>query len=170
MGRPISYPDRDTSKTQVEGIENLATMNEKPDAVTPSSEETLEEGSVETTHPSFEEKTFAEKKLVRKIDLYLMHTIWILYCFSYMVCCSNSSQQERKRLTDITPGPHSHRQRQSRRHGRTSQPHIRGLLPRHRHLPNRLCVLPSPLKVPPPIPHLTLIHRNMILSRTRPSL
>ena len=78
MGRPISYPDRDTSKTQVEGIENLATMNEKPDAVTPSSEETLEEGSVETTHPSFEEKTFAEKKLVRKIDLYLMHTIWIM--------------------------------------------------------------------------------------------
>lgn len=93
MGRPISYPDRDTSKTQVEGIENLATMNEKPDAVTPSSEETLEEGSVETAHPSFEEKTFAEKKLVRKIDWNLMPTIWILYGFSYMVCCSSSSQQ-----------------------------------------------------------------------------
>lgn len=28
--------------------------------------------------------TVAEKKLVRKIDMYLMPTIWILYCFSYM--------------------------------------------------------------------------------------
>ena len=118
MGRPISYPDRDTSKTQVESIENLATMNEKPDAVTPSSEETLEEGSVETTQPSFEEKTDAEKKLVRKIDLYLVPTIWILYCFSYMVC-SDPSQQKQTSLTDSTTGPHSNRQRQSRRHGRT---------------------------------------------------
>ena len=34
---------------------------------------------------SFVEGTDAEKKLVRKIDLYLMSTIWILYLFSYMV-------------------------------------------------------------------------------------
>ena len=34
---------------------------------------------------AFVEGTDAEKKLVRKIDLYLMSTIWILYLFSYMV-------------------------------------------------------------------------------------
>lgn len=124
MGRPIIYPDRDISKTQVKSIEKLATMNEKPDAITPSSDSALEEGSVETAQPSFEEKTDAEGKLVRKIDLYLMPMIWILYCFSYMVCCSNSSRQKRTSLTDITPGPHRHRQRQSRRHGRAPQSHI----------------------------------------------
>jgi hypothetical protein len=32
----------------------------------------------------FEEGTDEEKKLVRKIDLFLMPTIWVLYCFSYM--------------------------------------------------------------------------------------
>ena len=29
----------------------------------------------------------AEKRLVRKIDLYLMPCIWIVYLFSYMVQC-----------------------------------------------------------------------------------
>ncbi|KAF2729839.1 pantothenate transporter liz1 [Polyplosphaeria fusca] len=32
----------------------------------------------------FTEKTDEEKKLVRKVDLYLMPTIWVLYMFSYM--------------------------------------------------------------------------------------
>ncbi|KAF2249399.1 MFS general substrate transporter [Trematosphaeria pertusa] len=32
----------------------------------------------------FVENTEEEKKLVRKIDLFLMPTIWVLYCFSYM--------------------------------------------------------------------------------------
>lgn len=32
-----------------------------------------------------------EKKLVRKIDLFLMPTIWLMYLLSYMVCsCSRS--------------------------------------------------------------------------------
>ena len=83
----------------MEKMENLATMNEKSDAVTHSSDEALEEGSVETAHTSLEEKTDAEKRLVRKIDLYLMPTIWIPYCFSYMVCCSNYSQHKRASLT-----------------------------------------------------------------------
>lgn len=30
----------------------------------------------------------AEKKLVRKIDLYLMPSVFILYLFSYVVCQS----------------------------------------------------------------------------------
>ena len=76
-------------------------MDEKPEAVTYSSDEVLEEGSVEIAHTSLEEKTDAEKRLVRKIDLYLMPTIWILYCFSYMVCCSNYSQQKRTSLTPL---------------------------------------------------------------------
>jgi hypothetical protein len=93
MARHIKYPDRGIPRVQVEKIENLATMNEKPDTVTHSSDEALEEGSVETAHTSFEEKINVEKKLVRKIDLYLMPTIWILYCFSYMVCRSDYSQK-----------------------------------------------------------------------------
>jgi hypothetical protein len=34
---------------------------------------------------TFVEDTEEEKKLLRKIDAWLMPTIWILYCFSYMV-------------------------------------------------------------------------------------
>ena len=86
MARHTSQPDRDISKVQVEKIENLATVNEKMDAVSHRSDEVLEEGNVKIAHMPFEEKTNAEKRLVRKIDLYLMPTIWVLYCFSYMVC------------------------------------------------------------------------------------
>lgn len=57
-------------KGWTETIDNLATMDNKQD---------VEEGA-------FIEKTDEEKTLVRKIDLFLMPTIWILYCFSYMVC------------------------------------------------------------------------------------
>lgn len=34
---------------------------------------------------TFEEETEAEKKLLRKIDLFLLPTIWIVYLLSYMV-------------------------------------------------------------------------------------
>lgn len=34
---------------------------------------------------TFEEETAAEKKLLRKIDLFLLPTIWIVYLLSYMV-------------------------------------------------------------------------------------
>jgi len=33
---------------------------------------------------AFVEGTDEEKRLVRKVDMWLMPTIWILYCFSYM--------------------------------------------------------------------------------------
>lgn len=32
----------------------------------------------------FEENTVEEKKLVRRIDMYLMPSVWVLYLFSYM--------------------------------------------------------------------------------------
>jgi hypothetical protein len=98
------YSGRGIPRVEVKSIKNLATMNEKLDTVTHSSDEALEEGSAETVLMSFEEKTDAEKKLVWKIDLYLMPTIWILYCFSYMVCRSNSPQ--RKNRTSPTNSPH----------------------------------------------------------------
>ena len=37
------------------------------------------------TEVQWTENTPEEKKLVRKIDMWLMPTIWILYMFSYMV-------------------------------------------------------------------------------------
>lgn len=55
-------------KSWVETVDNVATINEKKDAST----------------NGFVEGTDEEKKLVRKIDLFLMPTIWVLYCFSYM--------------------------------------------------------------------------------------
>jgi hypothetical protein len=79
------HPDRDFWKAGVERIGNIATTDEKQDAVAHTSVEAQEEVPVKIAETSFEEKTDAEKKLVRKIDLYLMPTIWILYCFSYMV-------------------------------------------------------------------------------------
>lgn len=35
--------------------------------------------------PAFEEQTEAEKKLLRKIDMCLLPTIWLVYLLSYMV-------------------------------------------------------------------------------------
>lgn len=85
MALRTEHPDRDFWKTEVERIGNIATTDEKQDAVTHTSLGAQDEGTVKIAETSFEEKTEAEKKLVRKIDLYLMPTIWILYCFSYMV-------------------------------------------------------------------------------------
>lgn len=34
---------------------------------------------------TFEEETEAEKKLLRKIDMFLLPTIWLVYLLSYMV-------------------------------------------------------------------------------------
>ena len=58
----------DEPKAFVSMIDNVAAFYEKK--------------SEETT--GFIEGTDEEKKLVRKIDLFLMPTIWVLYCFSYM--------------------------------------------------------------------------------------
>jgi citrate synthase len=60
---------RPEDKNWTETVDNLAAMDLKQD---------VEEAA-------FIEKTDEEKKLVRKIDMYLMPTIWVLYCFSYMV-------------------------------------------------------------------------------------
>lgn len=58
------------NKTWVETVDNIATMEPK----------------MNDSEGVFIEKTDEEKRLVRKIDLFLMPTIWVLYCFSYMVC------------------------------------------------------------------------------------
>lgn len=55
-------------KNWVETIDNIAALEAKKDVDT----------------AAFIEGTDEEKKLVRKIDLFLMPTIWVLYCFSYM--------------------------------------------------------------------------------------
>lgn len=85
MAPQTEHPDRDFWKTEVERIGNIATMDGKQDVVAHTSVEAQELGTVKIAETPFEEKTAAEKKLVRKIDLYLMPAIWILYCFSYMV-------------------------------------------------------------------------------------
>ena len=42
------------------------------------------DGKNDVSAIGFIEGTDEEKKLVRKVDLFLMPSIWILYCFSYM--------------------------------------------------------------------------------------
>lgn len=55
-------------KTSVEMIDNVAAFDAEKDF----------------SVVGFIEGTDEEKELVRKIDLFLMPTIWVLYCFSYM--------------------------------------------------------------------------------------
>lgn len=47
----------------------------------------IKDGQHESINPlAFVEDTPEEKKLLFKIDMWLMPTIWVLYLFSYMVC------------------------------------------------------------------------------------
>lgn len=78
--------------------------------------EKLSIGENATTHedhttiddPTFEEKTEAEKKLVRKIDMCLLPTIWLVYLLSYMVsrsthhCALLNREADNVRRTDPT--------------------------------------------------------------------
>lgn len=58
----------DEPKSWVEMVDNVSAYKAKEDA----------------DASEFIEGTEEEKKLIRKIDLFLMPTIWVLYCFSYM--------------------------------------------------------------------------------------
>lgn len=62
-----TYPEDE--KTGIDRVDDIATMEHKMNDI----------------NSAFIEKTDEEKRLVRKIDLFLMPTIWVLYCFSYMV-------------------------------------------------------------------------------------
>ena len=73
-----NHPDRTYWRDEAEAIGNLTTTDPKQDAV--QNERALEDPEFKLVAAPFE-----EKKLVRKIDWYLMPTIWVLYCFSYMV-------------------------------------------------------------------------------------
>lgn len=91
MAPQTHHPDRDFWKAEVEMIGNIATTDKEQDLVAHTSIEAPENSSVKIGNTPFKEKTEAERKLVRKIDLYLMPTIWILYCFSYMVRSNSAS-------------------------------------------------------------------------------
>lgn len=60
-----------------------------------------------------------EKKLVRKIDLFLMPTIWLMYLLSYMV--STSTTIAAYCVLTFNAGPHEHWQRQNCWHERRSR-------------------------------------------------
>jgi hypothetical protein len=60
------------------------TMDPKQNAVQHEMMLSNEDPELKLVAAAFEEKTEEEKRLVRKIDWYLMPTIWVLYCFSYM--------------------------------------------------------------------------------------
>lgn len=79
------HSDREFWKTEVEHLGNLATTDPKQDVVHNETIKSNEDPDFKLVGAPFEEKTEEEKKLVRKIDMYLMPTIWVLYCFSYMV-------------------------------------------------------------------------------------
>ena len=67
---------------------------------------------------TFEEETEAEKKLVRKIDMFLLPMIWVVYLLSYMVSSKSSCSNTADSL-----GPLQCWKRSSRRHGRRSGTH-----------------------------------------------
>jgi hypothetical protein len=109
-----NHPDHTFWKDEAGAIGNLTTTDIKQDAFHHEKAISAEDPEFKLVASPFEEKTEEERKLVRKIDLYLMPTIWVLYCFSYMVrqktvtAASNANK---------LPGPNSDRQRKSRRHG-----------------------------------------------------
>jgi len=107
MTHQTGHPNRDFWKAEVERIGNIATTDEKQDAIAHLPVEAQEEETVKIAEKPFEEKTETEKKLVRKIDLYLMPTIWILYCLSYMV--RSRPLLYRSQAIDKLLGPHRHR-------------------------------------------------------------
>jgi hypothetical protein len=80
-----NHPDRTFWKDEAEALGNLTTTDIKQDAVQSEKAMYADNADVKLAASPFEEKTEEERKLVRKIDLYLMPTIWVLYCFSYMV-------------------------------------------------------------------------------------
>jgi hypothetical protein len=108
------YPDCAAWREETTAIEKSTTMDPKQDAV--QTEAAMSELDPEMNHVAspFEEKTDEERKLVRKIDWYLMPTIWVLYCFSYMVRRTTPDHSLR-RLNGL--GSHRHWQRESRWHG-----------------------------------------------------
>jgi hypothetical protein len=86
---------RPEDKSWAETVDNLATMDSKHD---------IDEAT-------FVENTDEEKKLVRKIDTFLMPTIWILYCFSYMVSVTvilKGSDGLYNMANQLGVGPHKH--------------------------------------------------------------
>jgi hypothetical protein len=77
--------DRTFWKDEAGAIGNLTTADIKQNATQSEKAISAEDPDLKLVASPFEEKTKEEKKLVRKIDMYLMPTIWVLYCFSYMV-------------------------------------------------------------------------------------
>lgn len=71
----------------------MATTADKIDQVEIFEAEQVKEDDV------FIENTIEEKKLLRKIDLWLLPTIWLLYMVSYMVKIHNLSMVVAQLLT-----------------------------------------------------------------------
>lgn len=104
-----------------------------------------------------------EKALVKKIDLFLLPTIWLMYLLSYMdrtkydfplpylFISHPKTSREKKRIpflsnVKILTPPPQHRQRQNRRHGLGSLPHLLTVLNLPRSLLRNLRRLRAPLQ------------------------
>lgn len=87
---------------------------------------------------SFEEKTEAEKKLVRKIDLFIMPTIWVVYFLSYMVRATSLQVASIPLLTEHL-GPFEYRKRKSSWNGRCLGSQRQHLLSCSCPFPSRIC-------------------------------
>jgi len=83
----IMKPSHPNSSAHHDGTTVASIITMEPKQETVQHEIAISNGDPELklVAAPFEEKTAEEKKLVRKVDLYLMPTIWVLYCFSYMV-------------------------------------------------------------------------------------
>lgn len=80
-----THPKSSAHHDETRVVDNIITMESKEEAVQHEIAISNGDPELELVAAPFEEKTKEEKNLVRKIDLYLMPTIWVLYCFSYMV-------------------------------------------------------------------------------------
>lgn len=73
--------NKDTALAEAQALEAASHDPEKKDHITAHEAEYVEHASA----TAWVEDTPEEKKLVRKIDMWLMPSIWVLYMFSYMV-------------------------------------------------------------------------------------
>lgn len=77
--------NKDTALAEAQAMETASHDAEKKDHITAHEAEYVEHAEKHEPSAAWVEDTPEEKKLVRKIDMWLMPSIWILYMFSYMV-------------------------------------------------------------------------------------
>ena len=107
---------KDTALAEAQALETTSHDAEKKDHIAAHEAEYVEDAEKHEPVSAWVEDTPEEKKLLRKIDLWLMPAIWVLYLFSYMVESAIRSAEDQT-LT-VCAGQEQHRQCAHRWYGR----------------------------------------------------